>query len=461
MSHPIPRVPGHPVFGSLAELRDDRLGLLMRLPREYGDIAAIGTGLFRVVVVSAPGLCHEILNVKADSFTKGLGLSVLARPLLGDGLLTSEREVHRRQRKLVSPAFVHGRIASYAEAIAACADEHAERISKRREVDLSAEMMHLTLDVVGRTLFGADLGPDANVVGEAFTHVMQHVSRQIGSALPMPPAIPTPANLRARRVIRRLDAVVYRVIRERRAAARDTGDFLSMLLAARDQDDGSAMTDEQVRDEAMTIMIAGHETTANVLAWAFYLLARHPAVLSRLEAECDAVLGGRIPTLQDASRLPYAAQVFKEAMRLYPPAYMVARRAAQRVTVGPYELPKGALVILNIVGIHHRPEYFPDPEAFLPERFAPEAERSIPKHAYLPFGGGPRICIGNHFALMEGQLALAHLAQRLRFELMPQSLDVVPDPSMTLRPKDGIHVKVVRRDGAADRPYATASAGAA
>jgi cytochrome P450 len=218
------------------------------------------------------------------------------------------------------------------------------------------------------------------------------------------------------------------------------------------------MTDVQVRDEAMTLFIAGHETTANALAWTFMLLAKHPDARAKMEAELDAL--GRVPSYGDLERLPYTLAVLKESMRLYPPAYMVARRAAQRVTVGPYELPKGALVILNIVGIHHRPEYFPDPEAFLPERFAPEAERSIPKHAYLPFGGGPRICIGNHFALMEGQLTLAHLAQRLRFELMPQSLDVVPDPSMTLRPKGGIQVKVVRRDGAADRPYASAASGA-
>jgi cytochrome P450 len=458
MSHRVPKVPGHPIFGNIAEFRDDRLGLLMRLPREYGDIAEIGAGLLlRVVVVSAPELCHEVLSVKADSFTKGLGLSVLARPLLGDGLLTSEREVHRRQRKLVSPAFVHGRIAGYAEAIAGCTDEHAERISERRETDLSAEMMRLTLDVVGRTLFGADLGPDANVVRDSFTHVLEHFNRGISSALPMPPIVPTPANLRSRRVIRRLDEVIYRVIRERRAAPRDTGDFLSMLLAARDQDDGSVMTDQQVRDEAMTIMIAGHETTANALAWAFYLLAKHPSALARLQAECDAVLGGRPPTLEQLGRLPYAAQVFKEAMRLYPPAYMFSRRATRPVTVGSYELPKGAIVLVNVVGMHHRPEYFPDPEAFLPERFAPDTERAIPKHAFLPFGGGPRICIGNHFALMEGQIALAHLVQRLRFELTPESSVVAPDPSMTLRPKGGIHVRVVQRNGAGDRLLATAS----
>jgi cytochrome P450 len=443
----IPRVPGTPLLGSLPEIRKDRIGLLKRAHRDFGDVAALDIGLFKAFLVTSPELCHEVLTTKADAFTKGLGLGVLARPLLGNGLLTSERDEHRRQRRLVSPAFVHSRIAGYAQTIAGCVDEHADRIARKSEVDLSAELMRMTVDIVGRTLFGADLGADADVIGEALTELMERMNAELVSALPMPPVVPTPSNLRARRVIRRVDEIVYRLIRQRRAEGRDAGDFLSMLLAVRDED-GGALTDQEVRDEAMTILMAGHETTANALAWAFYLLDQNPDERARLEAESDAVLGGALPSLESLRQLPFAARVFKEAMRLYPPAYMVVRRAAHAVEVGPCELKKGQAILVNIIGMHHRPDYFPDPEAFEPDRFSPAREALLPRHAYLPFGAGPRVCIGNHFALMEGQIALAHLAQRLRFERLPRSRYVACEPLLTLRPRGGFHVKVVSRTAA-------------
>ncbi|HEX4339542.1 MAG TPA: cytochrome P450 [Polyangiaceae bacterium] len=450
MQNAIPTVHGRRFVGSLPDMRKDRIALMKRIPGAYGDIAALELGLFGAVVVSGSELCHEVLVAKADAFKKGMGLSVFGRPVLGDGLLTSEQDVHRRNRRLVSPAFVHSRIAGYARTIAECVEEHAERLAGERFVDLSAETMRLTLDVIGRTMFGTDLGPDTRAIGDALTRTLDHINTELLSYVPMPPKVPTLANLRQQKNVRELDDIVYRLIRERRAANRDTGDFLSMLLAARDAEDGGALDDEQVRDEVMTILIAGHETTANGLAWAFGLLDRNPDVLRRLEAESDAVLAGRRATIEDLPRLPCAARVFKEALRMYPPVYMVARRATRDVVLGTYPIARGTLILVNIVGMHHRADYFPSPDDFVPDRFAPEAERALPRHAFLPFSAGPRVCIGNHFALMEGQIALAELAGRLRFELVDGRLPVA-EPTLTLRPRGGVPVRVIRRDAFHER----------
>ncbi len=445
MKNAIPTVRGHGLLGSLPEMRRDRIGLLKRIPAEYGDIARLRAGLFQATVVSGADQCHEVLSEKADAFVKGFGLGIFARPLLGDGLLTSERDVHKKNRRLVAPAFVHSRIAGYARVVAECVEAHVERLSRLPEAELSVEMMRLTMDVVGRALFGTELGGDIDVIGAALTELLEHVNSEILSVVPMPPAVPTPANRRFLGIVRELDQIVYRIIRERRRSGADSNDLLSMLLAARDPDDGGAFTDEQIRDEVMTILIAGHETTANGLSWAFSLLHEHAGVRQRLEAESDAVLAGRRPSLEDLVRLPVASWVFKESMRLFPPVYMVVRRAARDVAIGGHELRKGALVIVNIVGMHHRADYFPEPESFLPDRFDPAAEHAIRRHAFIPFSAGPRVCIGNHFALMEGQMALAQLAGRLRFERRNPAAPLVGVPTLTLRPRDGVPVTIRRR----------------
>ena len=446
MSETIPSVPGHPLLGNLPEFSRSRIEMLTRLPDRYGDIARISIGFFvRALVVAAPSLAHETLVVHDDAFVKSLGLTIFARPLLGNGLVTSAGEVHRRNRRMVAPAFAQKRIAGYARVMASYADRCVDRLARADQADLSHEMMQLTFEIVGKTLFDADVTGDAKAVGEALTSAMETFALQIASVIPIPPIVPTPTNLRARRAVRQLDDVVYRLIRERRASGEDPGDMLSMLLAARDEGDG-AMTDQQVRDEAMTLLLAGHETTSNALAWAFYLLAKHPHVRARLEHEVDGVLGGRPPTVADLPKLTYTMQVFKEAMRLYPPVYMVLRRATRDVVVGGFDVRKNEVVIVDIIGMHRRPEYFVDPMRFDPDRFAPEAEKALVKHAYLPFGGGPRVCIGNHFALMEGQIVLAHLAQHLRFDLIPGREEIACEPLITLRPKGGVHVQVRRRD---------------
>jgi cytochrome P450 len=446
MNHAVPRIPGHFLFGSLPAFKNDRVNFLTSIPERYGDQCEMRLGLFfRVIVTSSPELAREILIEQEDAFVKSFGLTVFARPLLGNGLLTSEGDVHRRQRRLSAPAFMKQRISRYANTIAEFTDRHVERLRGTDQVDLSEEMMRLTFEIVGKTLFNADVSGDVEVVEAALTAAMENLMAQTSSLLPLPQAVPSPANLRVKRLVDKLDDVMYRLIRDRRASKNDEGDFLSMLLIARDEDGTGAMTDRQVRDEAMTILLAGHETTANALAWTFYLLAQNPDVRDRLHAEVDAILGGRRPTLDDLPHLPYSLQVFKEAMRLYPPAYMMLRRATRPVTIGKVDLRKGDMVLVDIIGMHRRADYFANPTRFDPDRFAPEAEKKLPKHAYLPFGAGPRICIGNHFALMEGQIALAHLAQHLSFDLVPGRDVVVPEPLITLRPRGGLPMRVRSR----------------
>jgi cytochrome P450 len=440
-----PKVPGLPLLGHLLQFRRDRFGLAVSIGKEERDLVSMRMGFFSILMASSGKMAHEILVEKADAFVKSRGLSVFARPLLGDGLLTSEHDVHKRQRRMMAPVFAHKRIASYGDVMVEKTLAAAARLEDGREIDLADEMMRLTLEIVGKALFDAELAGDASAVGEALTFSMRQMMDGMVRLVPTPPVVPTPGNLRLRHAVKRLDEIVYGMIRERRASGVDHGDMLGMLLATRDADDGTGLTDREVRDQAMTILLAGHETTANALAWTFYLLGQNPEIREKVELEVDTVLEGRAATMADLPKLPYALQVVKEAMRLYPPAYMIGRRATRELTIGESRVPKNQVVIVNVIGIHRRPEAFPDPERFDPDRFTPEREKALPPHAYIPFGAGPRICIGNHFALMEGQLVLATLAQKLRFELLSKA-PVETDPLVTLRPKGGLPVRVVSRN---------------
>jgi cytochrome P450 len=443
---PIPTLSGVPLLGNLLEFRSDRLNLQRRLVAECGDAGWFRMGPVPVLMLSSPELVHAALVDNNDAFVKSRGLGHFGRPLLGNGLLTSEHDQHKRQRKLLAPAFQHKRIAAYATIMA----DHAERAQAAwpdgAELDLAEEMMKLTLAIVGRTLFDADVTAEARVVSDALTDAMEWMVGSISTLLNFPYRWPTPRNRKMQRAVAALDEIVYRIIRERRADPTDRGDVLSMLLAARDEDDGTGMDDRQARDEVMTLILAGHETTANALAWTWHLLADQPAIYDRVQAELDRVLDGRTPRMEDLPALPYTLQVLKESMRLYPPAYIVGREATRDVQLGPHALKKGAIVMGNIFGLHHRADFFPDPERFDPDRFTPAAEKAIPKGAYMPFGAGPRICIGNHFAMMEGHLILATLAQRFRFS-RPAPATIVPEPLVTLRPKGGVHLRATRRAG--------------
>lgn len=441
----IPTYAGASPFEALRQFRRTPIDLLARIATDHPEIARLRVGVLRMLVVSQPALAHEILVDKQDAFVKSYGLSLFARPVLGQGLLTLERDAHRKRRRLVSPPFMPKRIAAYADEIGLRAEHAAQAIARHSQVDVSAETMRLTLEIVMKTMFGTEVSADSEIVASAFTRALASVVDSLTGTLPLPAPLPTPANLRLRRAVRELDTVVYRVIRERRRARDDANDLLGILLDARDQDDGSMLSDRELRDETMTMMLAGHETTANALAWALYALARAPEVRARLEDELDRVETPRLG-LQQLAALPFTLQVIKETMRLYPPVYLIARRAVRDIQLGPHLVPRGAIVVINITGIHRRPDIYPDPERFDPERFTPEREKLLPKQAYMPFSGGPRVCIGNHFALMEAQLILATWMRRLRFELLTPDQRVEFDAMITLRPRGGLPMRVHNRE---------------
>jgi cytochrome P450 len=436
----IPAVPGLPVIGNLLAFRRDRLALQDHAGR-IGPIARISLGHIPLYVVTCGELAHEVLVEHAASFQKSAGVRLL-RPLLGDGLLTAEGELHRRHRKLLAPAFAPRRLAGYGEIMIAEIREQIARWSPGDRIDLAAEMMQMTLAIAGRTLFGVDVRRDASTVARAIEIGMRAMDIAITSPFQLDYRWPLPRHLRMRRAVAMLDDVVYRLIRDGRALGTDRGDVLSVLVLARDEHDGSALTDREVRDEVMTLLLAGHETTANALTWTWYELSRHPDVLARLEAEIERVLGGRPITTADLPALPWTAAVIDEAMRLHPPVYATGREAVREVEISGHRLPARSIVLINIRGIHRRPDYYPDQLAFRPERMLPDAKKARPRHHYLPFGAGPRVCIGAHFALMEAQLALATMVQKARLRLLAKT--VVAEPLVTLRPRGGMPAVVER-----------------
>ena len=430
-------------FREIIALRRDPLRFLSSLARDYGPISQFRVGRLRFFLFTSPEAVREILVTNHDRMHKGRALQ-RAKVLLGDGLLTSEDDLHKRQRKLVNPAFHRERLPGYAREMIAAAQRAAESWREGASIDMAAEMMTLTLDVVGRTLFSTDLRGQASEVGEAMHDIMTLMNRLISPFMSLLNYIPLPGTYRYWRARFRLEHAVGTMICERRASRRDHGDLLSMLLLARDEDGGPGMTDRQVRDEAMTIFLAGHETTANALTWTWYLLAQNPAIEVRLHEELDAVLGGRAPTFADYRKLAYTERVLSESMRLFPPAWIVGRTAMEEVQIGGYTLPPRAILLVAQFLNHRDPAYFLDPEKFDPDRFLPDALAARPKLSYFPFGAGPRQCAGEAFAWMEGVLVLATLAQHWRARLIPnRPIELLP--AITLRPKHGLHMTLERR----------------
>jgi cytochrome P450 len=421
----------------------DPLSFMPQLVRDYGDIVTMRYYNFRVYFISHPDFIEQVLVAQNRKFIKGRILRKNRR-LFGDGLLTSEGDFWLRQRRLAQPAFHRARIASYADTMVKYADRLQAEWKDGEERDIHAEMMRLTLQIVAKTLFDADVDQDAKEVGRALAALME-LNSDFRKLILTPTWLPTPRNIRAAVAIRRLDKIIFRFIGERRTSGKDAGDLLSMLLAARDED-GSRMTDRQLRDEAITIFLAGHETTANALSWTWMLLSQNPAVETKLQAELDAVLAGRTPSLDDLPKLRYTGLVITESMRLYPPAWGMARVAIEDVEIGGYPIPKGCGVSLAQWVVHRDPRWFDAPEEFCPERWEGDLMKRLPRFAYFPFGGGPRQCIGNNFALMEATLLLATIAQRFRIRLVPGH-PVVPMPSITLRPRYGIRGKLEARAG--------------
>jgi cytochrome P450 len=431
-----PGPPGHWWTGNLREFRAGRLEFLTDCARRYGDVVALRFVHRHILMVSSPALIEEVLVTQNQNFIKHFALR-LNPLLLGRGLLTSDGDFWLRQRRLVQPAFVKSRIAAYAPAMVDATMRMLSSWKPGERRNIHADMMKLTLDVAAQTLFHADASADAEEIAQAMKILQDLFAVRFQGFLPVPQWLPTPGNIRLRRAVRRLDKIIYRFIAERRQSAEDRGDLLSLLLQARDADDGSRMSDKQLRDEAMTLFLAGHETTALVLSWTWYLLARNPDAEAKLLAEVERVVGNRQPAFEDVAKLSYVEAVLLEAMRLYPPGYVIGREALADCVIGGYPVRKGVTVLMCQWVVQRDPRFFEAPEEFRPERWLGEAAKKIPKFAYFPFGGGPRLCIGNTFALMEMALVLATLAPRFRFALVP-GVEVKPVPAFTLHPSIGI-----------------------
>jgi len=442
MTQTPPGPKGDLIWGHTKLYRSDPLEFERVLARDYGDVVALRFGPRRAVLISHPDDIYKVLVHDAGKFRKSVIYRELLSRLLGNGLLTSDGELWQRQRKLVQPAFHHKRIQAYGEVMTAHAARMLETWQPGEVRLLNRDMMRLTLGIVCKTLFDADVSGDADRVAQALTAVLELVDEALAAPVFLPEWWPSPRHRQQREAKQILDDVVYGFIRQHRGTG-DTGDLLSMLLAAQGEA-GERMSDRQVRDEAVTLVLAGHETTANALTWTFILLAQHPDVEARLHAELDGVLAGRLPTVDDLRRLEYTALVIRESLRLYPPAPTIGREALDAVELGGYRIPKGTIVVIPVHVVHRDARWFADPERFDPLRFTKEKEASRPKFAYFPFGGGPRICIGNSFAEMEANLLLAAIAQRYRLRLA-DAAPIIPKATITLRPGADVRMRLEAR----------------
>jgi cytochrome P450 len=437
--------PARFITGHLKDFSADPLGFLTRTARQYGDFVPYTFLGSPTYLVNSPEIIESLLTTRYREFIKTIGLRTrLMRRLLGNGLVTSEGEFWVRQRRLAQPAFHRQGIAAYADVMVAYTERLVGSWTAGEIRDVHEEMMRLTLEIVAKTLFDAEIAGEAGEAGTALEQVMEHFPASQWTLMAfIDGVLPTPGSIRARNAIRRLERIVFRAVAERRESGvrGESGDLLSMLLHARDED-GSRMTDEQLRDEAMTFFFAGHETTAVALSWTWYLLSQHPEVEAKLHAELEAALGGRAAAIADLPRLGYAEQVVKEAMRLYPPVWSIGRETTAACEIAGHPVPKGAQLLLSQWVTHRDPRFWNDAELYRPDRWSEGAP--APKFAYFPFGGGPRGCIGQSFALMEAVLILATIAQRFRLTLAPGHR-VEPWPTMTLRPRYGMRMLVTMR----------------
>jgi cytochrome P450 len=441
---PIRRPPGPPsrfIVGRFPLLGSDPLAVFTGWAHEFGDMFYYRAGWIHVYFLNHPDLIELVLISQSQNFAKDKVIQN-SRWFLGQGLLTSEGSEWRRQRRLCQPAFHRERLSSYGQTMGAYSEEMMTAWPDGEVRDIHQEMMQLTMRIVAKVLFSVEVSEDAQKIAAALNLLMRHTS---GLRMIMPPPlrhIPLPALVRVKRAVHELDEIVNRIIRRRRASGEDTGDLLSMLMSARDED-GSAMTDRQLRDEIMTFLLAGHETTAVSLSWTWYLLSQHPEASQKLRQELNEVLQGRTPQLEDLPHLPYTDKVIKESMRLYPPAWSLARTTVKATEIGGYRIPVGANVVMSPWIMHRDRRFFENPEQFDPDRWSGQAAQQLPRFAYFPFGGGPRLCIGASFAMMETNILLATIAQRFQLRLIPGH-PVTPQPGITLRPRHGIRMKMTR-----------------
>jgi cytochrome P450 len=440
MKFPIaPGPPGLPLIGNLLSFRHDVLQLLLDARERYGDVVRFRLGPAIFHLVAHPDLIREVLQEKADQYDKETRSSAKIRSMTGHGLLTASGELWRRQRRLIQPGFRPAAIATFVERMTAATGAMFGKWQPQQTIDIASEMMRLTYTIVGRALFSADVAADAEKVEHAMEVLLAHTYRRLERIIDLPEALPTPGNRRFRAALATVDRVVYRILSARRQARYGSApaDLLDILLRERDEESGQRMDDRQIRNEVLTLLLAGHETTANALTWTFYLLARHPDAMERVRAEATAVLGDRAPTYEDLAALSFTERVVREAMRLYPPIWAMERRAALADELGGYPIPAGSTVVMSPWVTHRHPAFWSEPERFDPERFTEERADGRPTLAYLPFGAGPRFCIGGHFAMTEAVVITAMVIRSWRLRLVGGH-PVVPEPGITLRARHGV-----------------------
>lgn len=433
----------------IPEIMRDPLHFLMHNATAHGDFIHYPLGLWEVFQVNHPAIIKHILQDNSRNYSKNTIQYNTLSQVTGRGLLTSDGDYWLKQRRLMQPAFHRRRLHTYGEVVvqatAAMLDRWAEKTAGQAPLDIDAEMMQVALEIVGKTFFNIDLRHEAPEMTEGVLEMLAYVVYRSQTPVAPPVSWPTNRNRRYRKAMQNLEGVVFQTIAERRTSTEDRGDVLSMLLAARDEETGQPMTDAQIRDEMVTLLIAGHETVASALTWSWYLLSLNPEVRRAMEAELNHVLDGRAPTVADLPALTYTRAVFDETLRLFPPAWLITRRAIEADQIGEAKIPAKALIIMNPYVIHRHPRYWPNPAGFDPTRFEPETAATRPRFAYIPFGGGPRLCIGDSFALMEGPLILASVAQRYRLDLLP-SHPVQVDALVTLRPQEGLMMTLHSRN---------------
>lgn len=435
---------GNTIIGNLGELGQDPLSFLTKWASEYGDIVPLRLGLTPTCLLNHPEYIEQVLKDR-NLFIKSKGLRALGS-LIGEGLLSSEGESWFRQRRLIQPVFHQKRIDGYGQIMVDYTEQMLATWQDGETRDIHEDMMRLTLNIVMKCLFNQDITEgDADKVAHALDVAMNWFESKRKQGFFVLEWFPRPENIRYRNAIQDMDKTIYQIINQRRDSGENPGDLLSMLMQAKDEEDGSQMNDKQLRDEVVTLMLAGHETTANALSWTWMLLSQHPEVQNKLIAEIKSVLNDRSPTIKDISKLPYANMVIKEVMRLYPPVSIFARQAAQDCQIGPYQVPSGCYIMISQWVMHRSPRYFDEPEKFKPERWNEDLEKQLPRGVYFPFGDGPRICIGKGFAMMEAVLLLATIIQKFELSILPEH-PIVPQASITLRPEHGIKVILKKRE---------------
>lgn len=445
--HP-PRPAGLPLLGNLLEARRDPLQFVVRMMTDYGDLASYRIGPYTGYLTSHPDYVRHILQDNHTNYSKDVYSYQMLKPVIGEGLVTSDGDHWLRQRRLIQPAFHRKHIAIFGslitEATLDLLDHWRSDVEDGQPVDVFQEMARLTLRLIGEILFSLDITQDVDTIGTAFTTLNEDVSYRLRTVFVPPLWVPTPRNLAFRKARSELDRIVYEIIAERRESNRSRNDLLDMLLEAREEGSDAGMSDQQLRDEAMTLLLAGHETTATALAWIWYLLSTHPTEFHRLIAELERVLGDRVPTVDDVPALEHTERVIQEALRLYPPIWIVGRSAIADDRIASYIIPAGSVVLFSQYAIHRHPGFWENPMGFDPDRFAPARSAGRHPYAYFPFGGGPRLCLGGSLSMLEMQLIVATIAQNFRLDLVPGH-SVLPEPLVTLRPRHGMPMNLYSR----------------